>query len=81
MPGLIPLMCWLAFLLLKNRGRAFFLWLAVGVTIFHIFLFAVSAHSDGATYWSIQFIEIAALCFLVRGKAAFVVQQSDVHRK
>jgi hypothetical protein len=65
-PGIIPLICWLAFLLINGRRRAYFLGLASGATCFHVFLFAVSAHSDGMTYWLVQLVEMSALWFLVR---------------
>jgi hypothetical protein len=65
-PGIIPLICWLAFLLSNGRRRAYLLGLATGATCFHVFLFAVSAHSDGMTYWLVQLVEMSALWFLGR---------------
>lgn len=65
--GLIPLCSWLTVIFLANHetvGKL--LLLAVLITVYHYFLFAVSAHFDGIYYWSGQLVEIIAFLPVVR---------------
>jgi|GEM_PF-6738732 len=61
--GFVPWCFWM-FSLLSNKGLKFILY-AVLVTVFHVFVFAVSAHYDGLMYWFIQLIELIFLVPIV----------------
>ena len=65
-PGLVPLVCWLGFFFISSPRSASLFWLAVVVTLFHVFVFAVSAHFDCPRYWGVQLAEIVSLWFLAR---------------
>lgn len=65
--GLIPLCAWLvAIHLAKKATVAKLLAGAIGITVLHWAVLAVSSHHDGLLYWSFQAIEIGALFQLIR---------------
>jgi hypothetical protein len=68
-PGFFPLCCWLGFLQCNGTQAFCAFWIAAGATLFHIFVFAVSAHYDGAIYWLVQLVEIAPLWIILHLKS------------
>lgn len=61
-PGLIPLLCWMAAILLSDsRTIGRLLLVAVLSTAFHYVLFAVGAHGERTTYWLLQALEFLFL--------------------
>ncbi|WP_157966861.1 hypothetical protein [Pseudomonas sichuanensis] len=65
--GLVPLCSWLLVIFKSTSAtivKSFIF--AVLITIYHIFLFAVSAHRDGLHYWGVQFFEFAGFYALIR---------------
>jgi hypothetical protein len=60
--GLVPALCWIT-LLVSRKFHLRFLLITIFITVFHVFVFAVSAHKDGFFYWGIQSLEFVALAF------------------
>lgn len=59
MPGLVPLSAWLMVIFFAKSEILFkATLLAILQTLFHIPVFAFSAHSDGWPYWTIQLMEL-----------------------
>lgn len=57
--GLVPLCSWLLVIFKSTSAtivKSFIF--AVLITIYHIFLFAVSAHRDGLHYWGCSFLNL-----------------------
>ncbi|WP_248920759.1 hypothetical protein [Pseudomonas entomophila] len=65
--GLIPLCSWWAVIFMSTSATV---WktasIAFLITVYHVFLFAVSAHRDGFEYWSVQFVEFVGFYILIR---------------
>lgn len=65
--GLVPLCSWMALVFFAKTSTSVKLaLLAVGVSVYHVFLFAVSAHSDDEIYWVAQMVEFVFLWAIVR---------------
>lgn len=65
--GLAPLCAWVVVIFLARRANvAKLLAAAIGITILHWVVLAISSHYDGLLFWSVQAVEIAALVLLVR---------------
>lgn len=65
--GLVPLCAWVIVIFSARRANvAKLLAAAIGITMVHWVVVAVSAHFDGLLFWSVQAIEIASLGLLVR---------------
>jgi len=63
--GFIPWCFWMYSINIEKSSRIRLHLIAVVVTISHILVYAVSAHNDGLAYWSIQFIEISFIYYLI----------------
>lgn len=65
--GLAPLCAWLGVMFFaEDRILLKAVMAALGLTAFHYYLFAVSAHYDGLMYWGVQLVELLALFAFVR---------------
>lgn len=65
--GLAPLCAWLVAIHFAMKSNVVKLLIgAIGMTILHWVVLAVSAHYDGLQYWSFQAIEVGALLQLIR---------------
>lgn len=64
--GVVPLLLWLAWLLVPSSSGLKLLLLSIIVTMFHYVVAVISAHNDGAAYWSVQIFEVATLWHLLR---------------
>lgn len=65
--GLVPLCSWLLVIFKSTSAtivKSFIF--AILITMYHVFLFAVSAHRDGLHYWGVQLVELLALFAFVR---------------
>ncbi|MDU9405463.1 hypothetical protein RTH46_23545 [Pseudomonas sp. zfem004] len=65
--GFVPLCSWLLVIFKSTSATIFKSFVfALLITIYHVFLFAVSAHRDGLYYWGVQLFEFAGFYALIR---------------
>ncbi|MDF9619162.1 hypothetical protein P5705_16070 [Pseudomonas entomophila] len=65
--GLAPLCAWLGVMFFaEDKILLKAVMAALGLTAYHYYLFAVSAHYDGLMYWGVQLVELLALFAFVR---------------
>ncbi|UVL91327.1 hypothetical protein [Pseudomonas sichuanensis] len=65
--GLAPLCAWLGVMFFaEDKILPKAIMAALGLTAYHYYLFAVSAHYDGFMYWGVQLVELLALFAFVR---------------
>ena len=66
-PGLVPVLSWIIFLISRNPifDKTLFL-LNLIITFFHIIVFAISAHKDGPIYWIVELVEVGGLWLIYR---------------
>lgn len=65
--GLVPLCSWLLVIFKSTSATVLkSVVFAVLITVYHVFLFAVSAHRDGFYYWGVQLVEFVGFYVLIR---------------